>query len=153
MPGWEGVVGLGLGLLFLGVLVGVRLVRWGGRRKGRHVANRGLRGEAEGIRLLEAEGFELVDTQVRRRTTLEVDGESLSFELRLDAVVTRDGHRYVAEFKTGNVATVGAASTRRQLLEYAVAFPDHGMLLVDVEAEEVLEIEFPGLRALAERAG
>ncbi len=32
--------------------------------------------------------------------------------------------------------------TRRQLLEYALLMPDHGVLLVDMEAGALVEVDF-----------
>ena len=37
---------------------------------------------------------------------------------------------------------MGHAPTRRQLLEYSIAFDVHGVLLVDVEADRVARVEF-----------
>ena len=150
MPAWEGAVGLGLSLLLLGLWLGVRLVRWQTQRRGRRVANRGLRGEVHGVGLLEDAGYDVVDTQVRAQALVEVDGGDETYELRIDAIVAREGRRYVAEFKTGNAATIGSAPTRRQLLEYALAFPDHGLLLVDASEGTLQEVGFPRLQALSE---
>lgn len=150
MPGWEGAVGLGLGLLFLGLWLGIRFVRWRTQRRGRRVARRGLRGEVDGVRVLEDAGYVVVDTQVRAKAVVEVDGEDETYELRIDAIVARDGRRFVAEFKTGNAASIGSAPTRRQLLEYALAFPDHGLLLIDASEGTLQEVGFPRLLALSE---
>ena len=148
MPPLEAVWPLLLGLVLLGILVGVRLARWGRQRRGRRVALRGARGETEGIALLEEAGFEVLDVQVRALAVVVVDGEETSFDLWVDAIARRDGRRYVAEFKTGAAATIGHASTRRQLLEYATAFPDHDLVLVDASEGRVYEIGFPRLRVL-----
>lgn len=150
MPAWEGAVGLGLGLLVLGLWLGVRFVRWRTQRRGRRVARRGLRGEVFGVQVLEDAGYVVVDTQVRAQAVVEVDGDDETYELRIDAIVSREGRRFVAEFKTGNAATIGAAPTRRQLLEYALAFPDHGLLLVDANEGTLQEVGFPRLHALTE---
>jgi len=150
MPAWEGAVGLGLGLLLLGLWLGIRFVRWRTQRRGRRVAHRGLRGEVHGVRLLEEAGYAVLDTQVRALAIVEVDGDDETYELRIDAIVARDGRRFVAEFKTGNAATIASAPTRRQLLEYALAFPDHGLLLVDASEGTLQEVGFPRLLALGE---
>jgi hypothetical protein len=50
----------------------------------------------------------------------------------------------VAEVKTGTQAPrFEHADTRRQLLEYQLAFEVDSVLLVDVEAGEVREVSFP----------
>ncbi|MBV1861035.1 MAG: hypothetical protein KUG77_21640, partial [Nannocystaceae bacterium] len=96
MPAWEGAIGLGLGLLFLGLWLGIRFVRWRTQRRGRRVARRGLRGEVYGLRVLQDGGYEIVGTQVRAESVVEVDGEDQTYELRIDAIVARDGRRFVA---------------------------------------------------------
>ena len=60
-----------------------------------------------------------------------------------DLRVVRDGRRYVAEVKTGASAPLLTnAATRRQLLEYCVAYQVDSVLLVDVEAQAVREVTF-----------
>ena len=50
----------------------------------------------------------------------------------------------MAEVKTGAVATkIETAATRRQMLEYAVAFGTDGVLLVDMQAREIRDVVFP----------
>ena len=82
-----------------------------------------------------------------------VDGKPVSFEVELDYLVLdlRD-RKLVAEVKTGSAAPDPVyIPTRRQLLEYAVLFPEAvGLLLVDMERAAVLETEFPALTALRE---
>lgn len=75
---------------------------------------------------------------------LLVDGESQQFRVRADAIVSRRGQRFVVEFKGGqDVARVGHRGTRRQLLEYAFAFPADGVLLVDAVGGRIARVEFP----------
>ena len=65
-------------------------------------------------------------------------------ELRADLLVERDGMRFIAEVKTGERAPDPSfPPTRRQLLEYRLAFDPYGVLLVDVEAGEIFEVDFP----------
>ena len=69
--------------------------------------------------------------------------------LRADLLVERGGRRYVAEVKTGEAApSLATAATRRQLLEYLIAYRVDGVLLVDAERGSVHEVEFPGAGAL-----
>jgi hypothetical protein len=66
--------------------------------------------------------------------------------LRADYLVRRGKQRFVAEVKTGNlVASIRHAPTRRQLLEYQLAYGTNGVLLVDVLADEVLVVCFPSV--------
>jgi Holliday junction resolvase-like predicted endonuclease len=102
-------------------------------------------GEAEAEALLEDKGYCVVDRQLAVQGTLWVNGEPEPFGARLDLVAERDGVRYVVEVKTGRNAPDPAwPATRRQLREYAVLMPDHEVLLVDMDAQTVLHIDFDG---------
>ncbi len=47
--------------------------------------------------------------------------------------------------KSGGAAAVTTRATRRQLLEYAYTYGLDGVLLVDMEAERIVRVEFPRL--------
>ena len=101
-------------------------------------------GEHAAIALLEEEGYVIEASQARVVWAPLVDDEPLELELRADYLVTREGERFVAEVKTGEVApSLQSAATRRQLLEYSVAFAVDGVILVCPERGEVHRIEFP----------
>ena len=103
-----------------------------------------MRGEHDAARLLSAHGYDVIETQATRTWHLEPDEGWLPVELRADLIVEMDGRRMVAEVKTGETAPdLGNAATRRQLLEYRVAYPVDGALLVDVENQRIVEVEFP----------
>jgi hypothetical protein len=135
-------------LLALVVLVAVLIERIGRRwlrsRKARRRGARAVRGEHDAETLLEELGFTVLDRQVPLVWTISVGDEDHEIELRADLVVEQDELRYVAEVKTGSAAPrVDNAATRRQLLEYRVAYDVDGVLLVDVDAGSVVEVEFP----------
>ncbi len=59
-----------------------------------------------------------------------------------DFIVRRRGRLFAADSKTGRAARATDAATRRQLLEYMLAFAVDGVLLVDPEAGRVVEVVF-----------
>jgi len=104
---------------------------------------RAQRGELDAEELLAAEGFQIIDSQVHLLWPVLVDEEPIEIRLIADHIVERDGWRYVAEVKTGEAApSIRTAATRRQLLEYYVAFECDGVLLVDMEQGVILEVQF-----------
>jgi len=108
-------------------------------------------GEAEAERILADLGYRVLDRQVRCLWWMEVDGEETEVELRADLVVERQGRRFVAEVKTGELAPRAShPQTRRQLLEYSLAFAPMEILLVDVPSAEVRQIRFPRVAAREE---
>jgi hypothetical protein len=98
-------------------------------------------------------GYQILGRQVEGGWTVHADGEPLDVDLRADLIVSRKGRRYVAEVKTGRVApSLDCAATRRQLLEYRVAFGVDGVLLVDAEEKRVIKVELGSLDVAADQA-
>ena len=90
-----------------------------------------IAGERRAKQKLKAEGFRIVDEQVRAPLHLRLDGQLLRHEVRADLLVERQGMRFVAEVKTGTLApSLAHGPTRRQLLEYSLVYDVAGALLV-----------------------
>jgi Holliday junction resolvase-like predicted endonuclease len=105
---------------------------------------RGAAGEVRAEALLRRLGFRVLGRQVGTSYGVGVDGARVAVDLRADYLVAHGGRRYVAEVKTGRLAPrIDTAATRRQLLEYRVAFDVDGVLLVDAEADRVHTVDFP----------
>lgn len=112
--------------------------------KAKKRASRALRGEKNAETLLATDGYRVLDRQVTRIFNVDVGDVTHAIELRADLLVTRGERTFVAEVKTGDHApSIETANTRRQLLEYRVAFDVDGVLLVDVEDDSVEEVVFP----------
>jgi hypothetical protein len=136
--------------LLFGVLLLVAIGLWlaiqraYGRAQRRRRWARSQAAELEAPRLLRDLGYEVLGAQVPGKYTLIVDGEPISFALRADYLVERNDLTYVAEVKSGKLAPrLNHGSTRRQLLEYLIAFQTDGVLLVDGETQRVHEVVFP----------
>ncbi len=97
--------------------------------------------------MLRSAGYTIVARQARTWWSPLVDGVPHETELRADYLVESGGATFVAEVKTGDEAPrMSTAATRRQLLEYHVAFDVDGVLLVCPELGTIQRIEFPQLR-------
>ncbi len=126
------------------LLLSRRARRFSASREARARAARSLQGEHDARALLEDLGYHVIDEQVSKTWVIDVDGEPIEVELRADLLVDKGGERMVAEVKTGDVApSVTTTATRRQLLEYQLAYQVTTVLLVDVERAEVSEVRFP----------
>lgn len=120
------------------------LHRWYGRWRLRRRWSHARSVERQGARLLEDLGYAVLGRQVETSYTVLLDGEPAQIPVRADYLVSRGGRRFVAEVKSGAVAPrLDTAATRRQLLEYLVAFQVDGVLLVDGERRQVHEVTFP----------
>lgn len=133
------LVAVVLGLLLLVVWIGGRGSRIQ-RRRMRHA----LRAEDRAEALLERAGFVIEARQLVGTWPMIVSGEPVEASLRADLLVRRRRRRYIAEVKSGPVASRPTdPSTRRQLLEYRLAFDVDGVLLVDMHRRLILTVEFP----------
>jgi hypothetical protein len=132
-----------LALLLLGALAAWAWERGrlGRRSRGRlRVAASGELG-AEG--LLRELGYTVEERQVSEEWSMWVDGVEFLVGCRADLLVSRGEERFVAEVKTGTLAPDPLRpATRRQLLEYLFVFDVDGVLLVDMQAGEVREVQF-----------
>jgi hypothetical protein len=117
--------------------------REGDRQAAAHARSlRAVDGEVGARALLERAGYAVLEHQVEGSWTVRADGEAVTFGLRADYLVLREGRRYVAEVKTGRLAPrLSHGPTRRQLLEYSAAFDVHGVLLVDADVETITHVE------------
>lgn len=142
---WLVLIGVLTGLLFWAFFgwwrATTRMAR--GNRARQRVARKG---ESDAERLLESQGFTVLDRQLAHRWTLEVDGEDREVLCRVDLLVEKDGEVFVADVKTGDQAPrPHQPATRRQLLEYLLAFEADGALVVDMRRRQVRSVSFPGL--------
>lgn len=139
------VAALGVAMVLVAVQSArLALLRWLPRRRIEAARAAGADGEARAEPLLRELGYAIVARQAPTTYELSVDGEPCAVALRADFLVERDGRRFVAEVKTGRAAPrVETPATRRQLLEYRVAFDVDGVLLVDVDAGRVHALGFP----------
>lgn len=137
-------IAIALGVILL-LACGWRLRRlWLAARLSRRRI-RGGRAEGRALRLLERHGYAIISSQESVLSRILVDGDEHEFDLRADVIVEKDGERLVAEVKTGAAALISSRATRRQLLEYAYAYRLDAVLLVDMAAERIVRVEFPGL--------
>ena len=139
-----------VGALVLALLLAVvqsarlALTRWLPRRRIQLARASGVDGELRAEPLLRRLGYTIVARQASTTYDVAFDGERCAIALRADFLVEREGCRFVAEVKTGRLAPrLETPATRRQLLEYRVAFDVDGVLLVDVDAGRVHSLEFP----------
>jgi hypothetical protein len=130
-------------LALIVLLVARAVSRWRSRALARRRWTRAAAGEIEAEELLAEQGFAVLDRQAGLVWAIECDGEPHPVELRADLLVERDGRRYVAEVKTGiSAPLLTNAATRRQLLEYCVAYQVDSVLLVDIDAQAIREVTF-----------
>ena len=137
-----------LALVF--VMLGVALARWWSGVLARDRGRDAQRGEHDAERILMEAGFTIVARQSTATWQMAIDDELVDVSVRVDLIVERRGHRYVAEVKTGQRAPDPCfPATRRQLLEYSLVFGASHVLLVDVPSRSIHTVAFPAIEMAA----
>ncbi len=103
---------------------------------------RGKKGERTSIKLLERNGYKVLDEQIKLNGYFFINDDLKEFELRPDLLVEKDGIRYIAEIKTGEVANPNNRNTRRQLHEYSYYSGHDIILLVDPINKSINRLSF-----------
>ena len=106
------------------------------------VRKRGKKGERTSIKLLEKNGYKVLDEQIKLNGYFFIDDELNEFDLRPDLLVEKDGVQYIAEIKTGEVANPSNRNTRRQLHEYSYYSNQDVILLVDPIKKTIKRLSF-----------
>lgn len=133
-------------ILFTAGWVGIRLNHFWKVLKMKIRFRRGAWAEDWARDYLAAEGYFVIEEQNTQRCTILVDGKELTYDVRIDYVVTRNGRTYGVEVKSGEIAVKPTHSdTRRQLLEYSHVYAFDGFFLADAERGKMMKIEFPEL--------
>ena len=84
----------------------------------------------------------MLETQVTYQGSVWVDNDELSYDIRPDLIVQKNGEKFLAEIKTGRAAEPSDRNTRRQLREYAAVAGDDSVVLVDATKGNVQLIRF-----------
>jgi len=138
---------LAIALVLLLVLSGAWLAsKWRtlrDRNKAREAAKRGLQGERDAEKLIKQLGYKIVLRHPPATYAMAVDGDPQSVQLTADFLLELKGKRVLAEVKTGKAAKLEHTETRRQLLEYQLAFGVDALLLIDMDAKQVRTVRFP----------
>ena len=103
---------------------------------------RGKKGEQNSIMLLEKNGYRIIEEQMKLNGSFFIDDALSKFDLRPDLLVEKDGVKYIAEVKTGDVASPFNRNTRRQLHEYSFYSNHDIILLVDPIKKSIKKISF-----------
>lgn len=132
--------------LLLGLMLGIFVVRYVLRQKKRYerrqVSRRAQQGEAEAEKILLREGYTILEAQVRRPVVMTVDGERVESYIKADYLVAKNGRDYLVEVKTGKQANVRLPQVRRQLFEYQNIFHTDGILFIDMNKYDMMEVSF-----------
>ena len=140
-------------LIFICILLGVTSFRlwynnFSKKKQQKRRFKRGLKLEQKAARFLISKGFKIIGEQVAYEHAYYVDHEEVISTINIDYLVEKGEKLFVVEVKSGKSAiSIKNRSTRRQLLEYAVAIDCDGVYLLDMENRnlQLIEFQFPNV--------
>ena len=103
---------------------------------------KGRKGEGIAVKLLNKEGYEIIEEQVSFSGFLFEDNQKVEYLVKPDFLVKKNGEKFIAEVKTGASALIQNRNTRRQILEYSHLSQNKTVLLVDIENKKIKKIDF-----------
>ena len=106
------------------------------------IKRKGRKGEGIAVKLLNKEGYEVLDEQVSFPGFLFENNKKVEYFVKPDFLVEKDGEKYIAEVKTGASALIQNRNTRRQILEYSYLNQNKTVLLIDIESRKIKKIDF-----------
>lgn len=99
--------------------------------------------EKKAEKLLMKSGFQILGKNQKESIIIQVDGKDHLGVLEADYIVTRENKKYVAIVKSGEgVFDPTEPTLRRKLIEYYRVFSPSGILLVDINSDEIQMIKF-----------
>lgn len=98
--------------------------------------------ETAAVKFLRSRGYKILASQLREEVTIYVDGAMEKSIVRADYLVRRRWKVYVVEVKSGQQGNIKIPAIRRQLLEYYMVYQPNGILLLDMEHQNLQEIRF-----------
>ncbi|HEX5661264.1 MAG TPA: hypothetical protein VFX59_28940 [Polyangiales bacterium] len=136
---------VGVAVLFLvlgGWLEGLRRT-FVAKRSASKAAKHGIKSEKDAEKLLKKLGYQVIQRRPPASYWAVVDGEPQAINLAGDWLLEKGGQSFLAEVKTGKAAKLENEATRRQILEYQLAFGVDAILLLDMDAKVMRTIRFP----------
>jgi hypothetical protein len=98
----------------------------------------------DAVRLLNAEGYEIVAGKTKLPVTVTLDGNRLATRLFVDAYAMKDGELYIVKLsRDRQPLELTGSALRDRLLVYSLIYPEaEGVLYVDTSAMKIRNISF-----------
>ncbi len=98
--------------------------------------------EKKAEKWLKRNGFQIIDRQQSKPLIIKAGTTLHRYSIRIDFLVKKSGRKYVVEVKSGSQNKITKKETRRQLLEYFLAYQPYGIILFDMDSRKFSEIRF-----------
>jgi Holliday junction resolvase len=129
----------GIICLFLFVKIG----NWLRAKRLRKRFSKSRQAEKEAEKILKKNGYAVIDAQKSKPLLITIGDKIHRYLVRIDYLARKRGKVYVVEVKSGEkIPYITNRETRRQMLEYYLAYQPCGILLLNMKNKSISEVKF-----------
>lgn len=129
----------GIICLFLFIKIG----NWLRSKRLRKRFSRSRQAEKEAEKILKKNGYVILDAQKSKPLLITIGDKIHRYLVRIDYLARKRGKVYVVEVKSGEkIPYITNRETRRQMLEYYLAYQPSGILLLNMKNKTISEVKF-----------
>lgn len=121
----------------------IKISNWLKAERLRKRFSKSRQAEKEAEKILKKNGYAIIDVQKSKPLLLTIGDKIHRYLVRIDYLVRKKGKVYVVEVKSGEkIPYITNRETRRQMLEYYLAYQPSGILLLNMKNKSISEVKF-----------
>ena len=135
-------------ILFIGggivcLILYIRISNWLRTKRLRKRFSKSRQAEKEAEKILRKNGYAVIDAQKSKPLLITIGNKIHRYLVRIDYLARKKGKVYVVEVKSGEkIPYITNRETRRQMLEYYLAYQPSGILLLNMKNKSISEVKF-----------
>jgi len=121
----------------------IKISNWLRAKRLRKRFSKSRHAEKEAEKILKKNGYAIIDAQKSKPLLITIGDKIHRYLVRIDYLARKRGKVYVVEVKSGEkIPYVTNRETRRQMLEYYLAYQPSGILLLNMKNKSISEVKF-----------
>lgn len=135
-------------ILFVGggiicLILYIKTGNWLRAKRLRKRFSKSRQAEKEAEKILKKNGYAIIDVQKSKPLLITIGDKIHRYLVRIDYLARKRGKVYVVEVKSGEkIPYITNRETRRQMLEYYLAYQPSGVLLLNMKNKSISEVKF-----------
>jgi len=135
-------------ILFIGggiicLVLFIKISNWLRVKRLRKRFSKSRQAEKEAEKILKKNGYAIIDAQKSKPLLITIGDKIHRYLVRIDYLARKRGRVYVVEVKSGEkIPYITNRETRRQMLEYYLAYHPSGILLLNMKNKSISEVKF-----------
>lgn len=133
------IIGGGIICLFLYI----KISNWLRTKRLKQRFSKSRQAEKEAEKILRKKGYVIIEVQKCKPLLITIGDKIHRYLVRIDYLVRKRGKVYVVEVKSGEkIPYITNRETRRQMLEYYLAYQPSGIILLNMKNKSISEVKF-----------